>query len=59
MIVLGPHRRNGLLGHLHGSVAAAVVSHTDIPVLLVPQPVDAPAHERPPIRQEAGVVSAR
>ncbi|WP_396927209.1 MFS transporter [Mycolicibacterium sp.] len=59
MIVLGPHRRNGLLGHLHGSVAAAVVSHTDIPVLLVPQPADAPAHERPPIRQEAGVVSAR
>ncbi|MCV7216695.1 MFS transporter [Mycobacterium crocinum] len=59
MIVLGPHRRNGLLGHLHGSVAAAVVSHTDIPVLLVPQPADAPAHERPPIRREAGVVSAR
>ncbi len=59
MIVLGPHRRNGLLGHLHGSVAAAVVSHTDIPVLLVPQPADVPALERPPIRQEAGVVSAR
>ena len=29
LIVLGPHRRNGLLGHLQGSVAAAVVAHTD------------------------------
>lgn len=37
LIVLGPHRRNGLLGHLQGSVAAAVVAHTDIPVLIVPQ----------------------
>ena len=27
LIVLGPHRRNGLLGHLQGSVAAAVVAH--------------------------------
>ncbi|MGZ6590213.1 MAG: universal stress protein, partial [Solirubrobacteraceae bacterium] len=25
LIVLGPHRRSGLVGHLHGSVAAAVV----------------------------------
>jgi nucleotide-binding universal stress UspA family protein/MFS family permease len=38
MIVLGPHRRSGLLGQLQGSVAAAVVAHTDIPVLLVPEP---------------------
>jgi nucleotide-binding universal stress UspA family protein len=37
LIVLGPHRRNGLLGHLQGSVAAAVVAHTDTPVLIVPQ----------------------
>jgi MFS family permease/nucleotide-binding universal stress UspA family protein len=37
LIVLGPHRRNGLLGHLQGSVAAAVVAHTSTPVLVVPQ----------------------
>jgi MFS family permease/nucleotide-binding universal stress UspA family protein len=37
LIVLGPHRRNGLLGHLQGSVAAAVVAHTDTPVLIVPE----------------------
>ncbi|MDT5097872.1 MAG: hypothetical protein QOC76_1609 [Mycobacterium sp.] len=44
MIVLGPHRRSGLLGHLQGSVAAAVVTHTDIPVLLIPeQPCRAPS----------------
>lgn len=44
LIVLGPHRRSGLLGHLQGSVAAAVTAHTDIPVLLIPaddtQPVN-------------------
>ncbi len=39
LIVLGPHRRNGLLGHLQGSVAAAVVAHTTTPVLIVPQRV--------------------
>lgn len=38
LIVLGPHRRNGLLGHLQGSVAAAVVAHTETPVLIIPQP---------------------
>jgi MFS family permease/nucleotide-binding universal stress UspA family protein len=37
LIVLGPHRRNGLLGHLQGSVAAAVVAHTTTPVLIVPE----------------------
>ncbi len=37
LIVLGPHRRSGLLGHLQGSVAAAVVAHTTTPVLIVPQ----------------------
>ncbi|TQR83538.1 MFS transporter [Mycobacterium hodleri] len=37
LIVLGPHRRSGLLGHLQGSVASAVVAHTDRPVLIVPQ----------------------
>ncbi|CAN5274826.1 universal stress protein [soil metagenome] len=38
LIVLGPHRRNGLLGHLQGSVAAAVVAHSATPVLIVPEP---------------------
>lgn len=37
MIVLGPHRRSGLLGHLQGSVAAAVLAHTTIPVMLIPE----------------------
>jgi MFS family permease/nucleotide-binding universal stress UspA family protein len=37
LIVLAPHRRNGLLGHLQGSVAAAVVAHTATPVLIVPE----------------------
>ena len=37
LIVLGPHRRSGLLGHLQGSVAAAVVAHTDTPVLIIPE----------------------
>jgi nucleotide-binding universal stress UspA family protein len=37
LIVLGPHRRSGLLGHLQGSVAAAVVAHSTVPVLLIPE----------------------
>jgi nucleotide-binding universal stress UspA family protein len=37
LIVVGPHRRNGLLGHLQGSVAAAVVAHSTTPVLIVPE----------------------
>jgi MFS family permease/nucleotide-binding universal stress UspA family protein len=41
LIVLGPHRRNGLLGHLQGSVAAAVIAHTNTPVLIIPQRTDA------------------
>lgn len=40
VIVLGPHRRSGLLGHLQGSVAAAVVAHTARPVLIVPEHQD-------------------
>jgi MFS family permease/nucleotide-binding universal stress UspA family protein len=43
LIVLGPHRRNGLLGHLQGSVAAAVVAHTTTPVLIIPQRAATPA----------------
>jgi MFS family permease/nucleotide-binding universal stress UspA family protein len=37
LVVLGPHRRSGLLGHLQGSVAGAVIAHSDIPVMLVPE----------------------
>lgn len=37
-IVMAPHRRSGLIGHLHGSVAGAVAAHTSVPVLLVPEP---------------------
>jgi nucleotide-binding universal stress UspA family protein len=35
LIVLGPHRRSGLRGHLQGSVSAAVVAHSGASVLLV------------------------
>ncbi len=37
LIVLGSHRRDGLVGHLLGSVAAAVVAHSSSPVLIVHQ----------------------
>jgi nucleotide-binding universal stress UspA family protein len=37
LIVLGSHRRTGLVGHLLGSVAAAVVAHSASSVLIVPQ----------------------
>ncbi len=36
LIVLGPHRRSGLIGHLQGSVTAAVIAHAEVPVLVVP-----------------------
>jgi nucleotide-binding universal stress UspA family protein len=35
LIVLGPHRRSGLVGHLLGSVTAAVVAHSASSVLIV------------------------
>jgi nucleotide-binding universal stress UspA family protein len=35
LIVLGSHRRSGLVGHLLGSVSAAVVGHAAPPVLIV------------------------
>ena len=37
LIVLGSHRRTGLAGHLLGSVAAAVVTHSATSVLVVHQ----------------------
>jgi nucleotide-binding universal stress UspA family protein len=37
LIVLGSHRRSGLVGHLLGSVAAAVVAHWASSVLVVHQ----------------------
>jgi nucleotide-binding universal stress UspA family protein len=35
LIVLGSHRRAGLMGHLVGSVAAATVAHSELSVLVV------------------------
>jgi nucleotide-binding universal stress UspA family protein len=37
LIVLGAHRHTGFVGHLLGSVSAAVVSHTTCSVLVVHQ----------------------
>jgi nucleotide-binding universal stress UspA family protein len=37
LIVVGSHRRSGLVGHLLGSVAAAVVAHAASSVLVVHQ----------------------
>jgi nucleotide-binding universal stress UspA family protein len=41
LIVLGSHRRSGIIGHLLGSVTAAVVTHSAVSVLVVPQTVPA------------------
>ena len=38
LIVMGSHRRRGIVGHLVGSVAAAVVAHAGCSVLVVHQP---------------------
>jgi nucleotide-binding universal stress UspA family protein len=37
LIVIGSHRHSGLVGHLLGNVAAAVVAHSALPVLIVHQ----------------------
>jgi nucleotide-binding universal stress UspA family protein len=37
LIVLGSHRRTGIVGHLLGSVTAAVISHSTISILVVQQ----------------------
>jgi nucleotide-binding universal stress UspA family protein len=38
LIVVGSHRRSGIIGHVVGSVASAVVSHAPCDVLLVHPP---------------------
>jgi nucleotide-binding universal stress UspA family protein len=38
VIVVGSHRHSGLVGHLVGSVAAAVVAHSNASVLIVHPP---------------------
>jgi nucleotide-binding universal stress UspA family protein len=38
VIVVGSHRHSGLKGHLVGSVAAAVVAHSNAPALVVHPP---------------------
>jgi nucleotide-binding universal stress UspA family protein len=43
LIVIGSHRRGGLVGHLGGSVAAAVIAHSTCAVLLVHQGRATPA----------------
>ncbi len=35
LIVLGAHRRTGIVGHLLGSVTSAVVAHSALPVLVI------------------------
>ena len=35
LIVLGPHRRSGIVGHLSGSVTTAVIAHATASVLAV------------------------
>jgi nucleotide-binding universal stress UspA family protein len=39
LIVIGTHRHGGLVGHLVGNVASAVVAHSPVSVLVVHQPV--------------------
>jgi nucleotide-binding universal stress UspA family protein len=38
LIVLGAHRRSGIVGHLLGSVSQAVVAHSQSSVLIIQQP---------------------
>jgi len=38
LIVLGSHRRSGILGHLLGSVTAAVIAHSPVAALVVHTP---------------------
>jgi nucleotide-binding universal stress UspA family protein len=52
LIVIGPHRRSGWLGHLEGSVAASVVAHSSTPVLVVPEQTG--AHVSPELARSRG-----
>ena len=45
LIVLGSHRRSGVAGHLLGSVAAAVVTHSATSVLVVRQGLPGPVRQ--------------
>ncbi len=38
LIVVGTHRHTGIIGHLGGSVAAAVIAHAPAAVLVVHLP---------------------
>ena len=38
VIVVGTHRRKGVMGHLVGTVAAAVIAHSGCPVLVIHAP---------------------
>jgi nucleotide-binding universal stress UspA family protein len=38
LIVVGSHRHAGLMGHFHGNVAAAVIAHATLSVLVVHPP---------------------
>jgi nucleotide-binding universal stress UspA family protein len=40
LIVLGTHRHTGIIGHLGGSVASAVIAHSTSPVMVVHLPVN-------------------
>jgi nucleotide-binding universal stress UspA family protein len=37
LIVMGAHRREGVIGHIVGSVTSAVIAHTTVSVLVVNQ----------------------
>jgi nucleotide-binding universal stress UspA family protein/MFS family permease len=39
LIVLGTHRRSGMAGHLFGSIATEIMRHSDVPTLIVHEPV--------------------
>lgn len=53
LIVLGTHHRTGLIGHLLGSVTAAVIAHSTATVLVVHrQPRQSPPPAGPPASPE-------
>jgi nucleotide-binding universal stress UspA family protein/MFS family permease len=62
VIVIGSHRHSGLVGHLVGSVAAAVITHAGSPVLVVhqgPRETDRHLEQGPPsldVEEDSGQV---